>query len=144
GKSPARIRTRRRRRTEQFVPIASSSLGERPGQVVPCGIEVRMYLERPSEEVRRLAVLSDRHVTQALAGQRTEVMRVSVEGLAAVGNGAVVVSGEIANSRSLVPAFGEARRPRDHLRKAGFGFDEISALHGLHAFLEELIHLGDS
>src|SRR5206468_9650275 len=50
----------------------------------------------------------------------------------------------IAHGRSLVPAFREARRPRDHPRKAGFGLDELSALHGLDAFLQEFIHLGDS
>ena len=69
-----------------------------------------MHREGAPEQDRRLAVLAEGKVTEALAGEGAEVMRISGQGLAAVGDGTLEVLREKADGRSLVPAFDELGR----------------------------------
>src|SRR5262249_41945758 len=92
----------------------------------------------------RLAVLRERHVTEALAGQRPEVIRVARERLAAVGDRAGIVLRHVPDRRALVPALGELRRRVDQPREDAVSLFQTSALHRLDAPQKQGIELAPS
>src|SRR5262245_13511024 len=104
---------------DDLVPVPLHRLVERDRQVVAGGGEMRMDLERPTEHRCGFAVLAERQMAQALPGERAEMMRLPRERLATIGDGALVVAGEVADRRPLVPGFGESGGERDHPREAG-------------------------
>ena len=66
-----------------------------------------MHGERPPEHVRRLAILTEREVTEPLTRQRPEVDGVSAHDLLAFGQLAVELAHQVVRGRALVPSLRE-------------------------------------
>src|SRR5712692_6293931 len=135
-------RIRSRLRCLWGVAVALDDLAERGGEVAAGGFEVRVHIERTAEEVRGLAVFTERHVAEALAGERAEVMGLAGQKLLAIGHGGRGVAAEVAGGGALVPALGEVRRAADDVGEEGLGREQVAALHRLDAALEDLVDLG--
>src|SRR5687767_14611900 len=101
-----------------WVVVASSyrsasvplhQLAQRRAQILAGVLEMRMDLERPSEQGRGLAELAERDVAQPLAGQGAEVIRIPRERLHAVRDRAFVVARHVPEGGALVPGLRKIR-----------------------------------
>src|SRR4029450_9694291 len=124
------------------VTVAADGLAHRHVEVVARALKARMHDEGAPEHRGRLAGPGAGHVAEPLARQRAEMGWIAPERLLAVGDRALVVLGDVADGRALVPTLGELRRPRDHAGENVLGAGEITALHQLDSLAQERIDLG--
>src|SRR5262249_35474108 len=87
-------------------------------------------------------MLAERHVAEALPGQSPEVMGLPRQRLATIQDGALVVLGEIARGRALVPSLDEFRRPGHNPGEDALRFSEVAPLHRLDALGQTRVDLG--
>src|SRR5439155_818803 len=124
-----------------LVAVTPDGLAERDGQVVARSAESWMHRQRATEHRRSVAVTAERHVAEPRARERAEVVPVARERLLAVGDRALVVLGDVADGRSLVPPLGERGGLGDHPREDRLGSNEIAALHGRHSLAQQRVDL---
>src|SRR5581483_2649113 len=104
-------------------------------------VEMRMHGKGAAEQTGRLLILADGQMTETLSGQGAEVIRVSRERLAAVGDRAREVPGQVAHGGALVPGLGEVGRRLDQLREDVRRPPEILPLHRLDALAQPPVEL---
>src|SRR5215831_2189106 len=97
-----------------MVAVAADGLAHRHAEILARALQARMHDEGPAKHRGRLAGAADGHVAEPLTRQRAEVVRIAPEGLLTVSDRALVVLGDVADGRALVPALGELGSPRDH------------------------------
>src|SRR5690242_15217748 len=69
--------------------------------------EIRVDIERASEELERAPRIAELQVDLPGAGQRTEMLRVALEDLVAIAQGVLEAAEQEVDRRALVPAFRE-------------------------------------
>src|SRR5687767_7375142 len=70
-------------------------------EVRASAVEMRMDGKRQPAQVGRLAILAEGQVAERLTRERSEMIRIAGQCLAAIGDGADVVLGEVAHGRAL-------------------------------------------
>src|SRR5215510_882658 len=124
-----------------MVAVAADGLAHRHAEILTRALQARMHDEGTAKHCGRLAVAADGHVAEPLTRQRAEMVRIAPERLLAVGDRALVVLGDEADGRALVPAFGKLGSARDHAGEDVLGRGEIAALHQLDPFAQERVDL---
>src|SRR5712691_2741415 len=121
----------------KLVPL--HHLADGHPEVLPRAAEMRVHGQGAPKELRRLAELAQHEVAEPLAGQRPEVIGIARERLLAVRDRRLVVLGDIAQGRALVPPFREGRRFLDETVESRLGGRQVLALHRLDALGEEAV-----
>src|SRR5262249_28038426 len=89
------------------VTVALHGLGERAGQVLAGGRQMRMDREGGPEEPGGLTMLTERHVTETLPGEGAEVVRLAGQCFPAILDGGFELPHHVAHGGALVPRLGE-------------------------------------
>src|SRR6267378_1842295 len=98
-----------------------------------------LHGEGPTEELGGLAELAQHEVAEPLAGEGAEVVGIARERLPAVRDRRLVVPGDVAKGRALVPPFREGGRFLDETGERGVGGGQILTLHRFDTLDEEAV-----
>src|ERR1700730_9831113 len=108
-------------------------------EILPRAAQMGMHGEGPTEELGGLAELSQHEVAESLAGEGAEVVGIARERLPAVRDRRLVVLGDIAKGRALVPPFREGGRFLDEAGERGVGGGNVLTLHRVDALGQEAV-----